>query len=508
MDRVIGIDLGTTNSVVAVVEGGRPKVIPNREGNLVTPSVVAFSRTGELLVGQTAKRQATTNPERTIFSIKRFMGRRFDEVENLAVAMPFPVVPTEEGEAAVQIGTRLLTPPEISAIILDRLRQSAEDYLGGSVTDAVITVPAYFNDRQRQATREAGELAGLNIRRIINEPTAAALAYSLDNHRSETIAVFDFGGGTFDISILQIGDGVVEVKATNGDTWLGGDNIDDRLLGCLIEEFAKTHGIELYEDAMAVQRLKEAAEAAKKELSTLQETDVNVPFLCSDASGPKHLESHLTRPRFESLIDDILQRLVDPCRQAMADAGLSVAQLGEVLLVGGSTRVPRVQQMVRQMFQREPRKNLNPDEVVAMGAAVQGALLSGDLKGVLLLDVTPLSLGIETQGGVFAPLIDRNTTIPARATRTFSTVTDNQEAVEIRVYQGESHFCRDNQRLGVFELSGIQPAPRAVPQIEVTFDIDENGILKVSATDRVTQAEKHATIVTRRHDFRPQTQAV
>ncbi len=503
MSKVIGIDLGTTNSVVAVVEGGRPKVIPNRAGGMVTPSVVAFSRNGELLVGQSAKRQAITNPERTISSIKRFMGRSYEEIERLADAMPYPVVELEDGGVGVEVGSKMLTPPEISAIILDELRKAAEDHTGGPVKEAVVTVPAYFNDRQRQATREAGELAGLEVLRVINEPTAAALAYSIDNRDAATIAVFDFGGGTFDISVLRLGDGVVEVKATSGDTWLGGDNLDDSLLELFLAEFEENQGVDLRDNGMALQRLKEAAETAKHELSSLQETNVSIPFLANDESGPKHLEMRLSRNHFENVIDDYIQRLVSPCKRAMSDAGLKTADFKEVLLVGGSTRIPRVQQMVKHLFGREGRRNINPDEVVALGAAVQGALLTGDMKGVLLLDVNPLSLGIETSGGVFAKLIDRNTTIPARQSRTFSTVIDNQPSVEIRVYQGENHFCRENQLLGIFELTGIQPAPRAVPQIEVVFEIDASGMLKVTAQDRVTQAQKQSDIVTRRTSFQP-----
>jgi len=505
--KVIGIDLGTTNSVVSVLEGGRPKVLPNREGSMVTPSVVAFTRNGEVLVGQSAKRQATTNPERTIFSIKRLMGRSFEEVEDLVPTVPFQIVRAPDGDAAIQIDDRMLRPAEISALILGKLKESAEDYLGSEVKDAVITVPAYFNDPQRQATRQAGELAGLKVLRIINEPTAAALAYSIDQRQDELIAVFDFGGGTFDISVLHIGDGVVEVKATNGDTRLGGDNLDDRMMNMLVMEFAREHLIDLRSDPMAVQRLKEAVETAKKELSTLQESDLNIPFLATVEGQPKHLELKISRRRFEGLVEDVLQRLLPPCLQALEDASINTSMLKDILLVGGSTRIPRVQELVRRTFAREPRKNLNPDEVVAMGAAVQGALLSGDLKGVQLLDVTPLSLGIETHGGIFARLIERNTTIPARLSRTFSTVTDNQIAVEIKVFQGESHLVRENQMLGVFELTGIQPAPKAVPQIEVTFDIDANGILMVTAADKATQAQKQAKIVTRRVDGRVQTLA-
>jgi molecular chaperone DnaK len=494
MSKIIGIDLGTTNSVVAVMEGGQPAVIPNQEGGRTTPSVVAFTKNGERLAGQVAKRQAVTNPENTIYSIKRFMGRRFNEVSEEMKLVPYNVATGENGDARVDISGKKYSPPEISAMILGKLKEAAEAYLGEKVTKAVITVPAYFNDAQRQATKDAGQIAGLEVMRIINEPTAAALAYGLDKKKDETIAVYDFGGGTFDISILEVGDGVVEVKSTNGDTHLGGDNIDQRIIDWLIQEFKKDQGVDVSRDQMALQRLKEAAEKAKIELSTLLETEINLPFLTADASGPKHLTIKLTRARFEQMVDDILQRSVGPCKQALADAGVTPQQIDEVVLVGGSTRIPKVQQMVRDLFGKEPNKSVNPDEVVAIGAAVQGGVLGGEVKDVLLLDVTPLSLGIETLGGVFTKLIERNTTIPTRKSETFSTAADNQTSVEIKVFQGERSMARDNRLLGVFQLVGIPPAPRGIPQVEVTFDIDANGILNVVAKDRATNNEQKITI--------------
>ena len=494
MSKIIGIDLGTTNSVVAVMEGGQPAVIPNQEGGRTTPSVVAFTKSGERLAGQVAKRQAVTNAENTIYSIKRFMGRRLNEVNEEMKLVPYKVVAGDQGDARVEIQGKKYSPPEISAMILGKLKEAAEAYLGEKVTKAVITVPAYFNDAQRQATKDAGQIAGLEVMRIINEPTAAALAYGLDKKSDETIAVYDFGGGTFDISILEVGDGVVEVKSTNGDTHLGGDNIDQRIIDWLIQEFKKDQGVDVSKDQMALQRLKEAAEKAKIELSTLLETEVNLPFLTADASGPKHLNVKLTRARFEQMIDDILQRSIGPCKQALQDAGLTPQNIDEVVLVGGSTRIPKVQQMVRDLFGKDPNKSVNPDEVVAVGAAVQGGVLGGEVKDVLLLDVTPLSLGIETLGGVFTKLIDRNTTIPTRKSETFSTAADNQTSVEIKVYQGERAMARDNRLLGVFQLVGIPPAPRGIPQVEVTFDIDANGILNVVAKDRATNNEQKITI--------------
>jgi molecular chaperone DnaK len=495
MSKIIGIDLGTTNSVVAVMEGGAPVVIPNQEGGRTTPSVVGFAKSGEKLVGQVAKRQAVTNPENTVYSIKRFMGRRFDEVSEESKLVPYSVSRSDGGsDARVDISGKKYSPPEISAMVLGKLKEAAEAYLGEKVTKAVITVPAYFNDAQRQATKDAGKIAGLEVMRIINEPTAAALAYGLDRKKNETIAVYDFGGGTFDISILEVGDGVVEVKSTNGDTHLGGDNIDQRIINWLIEEFKKEQGIDVSKDQMALQRLKEAAEKAKIELSTLLETEVNLPFLTADATGPKHLVQKLTRARFEQMVADILDRSVEPCKKAMADAGLQPSGIDEVVLVGGSTRIPKVQEIVRNLFGKEPNRSVNPDEVVAVGAAVQGGVLGGEVKDVLLLDVTPLSLGIETLGGVFTKLIERNTTIPTRKSEVFSTAADSQTSVEIKVYQGERAMARDNRMLGVFQLIGIPPAPRGVPQVEVTFDIDANGILNVTAKDKATNNEQKITI--------------
>ncbi len=494
MSKIIGIDLGTTNSVVAVMEGGQPVVIPNQEGGRTTPSVVAFTKGGERLVGQVAKRQSVTNPENTIYSIKRFMGRRMNEVTEEMSMVPFKVVRGEGETARVEANGKIYSPPEISAMTLTKLKEAAESYLGEKVSAAVITVPAYFNDSQRQATKDAGQIAGLEVKRIINEPTAAALAYGLDKKKDETIAVYDFGGGTFDISILEVGEGVVEVKSTNGDTHLGGDNIDQRLIDWIIDEFKKEQGINLSKDQMALQRLKEAAEKAKIELSTLLETEINLPFITADASGPKHLVMKLTRARFEQMIDDLIQRTIEPCKQALSDAGMSPSNIDEVVLVGGSTRIPKVQKAVTSLFGKEPNKSVNPDEVVAIGAAVQGGVLGGEVKDVLLLDVTPLSLGIETLGGVFTKLIDRNTTIPTRKSEVFSTASDNQTSVEVKVYQGERAMASDNRLLGVFQLVGIPPAPRGVPQVEVTFDIDANGILNVSAKDRATNNEQKITI--------------
>jgi len=493
-NKVIGIDLGTTNSVVAVMENGQPAVIVNQEGSRITPSVVAISKDGERLVGQVAKRQAVTNPENTIFSIKRFMGRKFDEVKTESSRVPYKMVRAENGDAWVEARIKKYSPPEISAMVLQKLKAAAEDYLGEKVTDAVVTVPAYFNDAQRQATKDAGKIAGLNVLRIINEPTAAALAYGLDKQKDETIAVYDFGGGTFDISVLEVGEGVVEVKATNGDTHLGGDDLDDRIIEWLAAEFKKTDGIDLAKDRMALQRLKEGAEKAKIELSTAMETEINLPFVTADASGPKHLQIKLTRAKLEALVDDLLQRTMAPVKQALADAGVDPKKIDEVVLVGGSTRMPKVQQMVREFFGKEPHKGVNPDEVVAIGAAAQGGVLTGDVKDLLLLDVTPLSLGIETLGGVTTNLIPRNTTIPTRKSETFSTATDNQTSVEVHVLQGERPLARDNRTLGRFHLTGLPAAPRGVPQIEVAFDIDANGIVSVSAKDIATGQEQKITI--------------
>jgi molecular chaperone DnaK len=494
MSKIIGIDLGTTNSVVAVMEGGEPVVITNPEGSRITPSVVGFTKSGERLVGQVAKRQAVTNPENTVFSIKRFMGRRYDEVSEEMKMVPYSVVRASNGDVRVKAGGKEYSPPEISAMILQKLKQAAEEYLGQPVTKAVITVPAYFNDAQRQATKDAGQIAGLEVARIVNEPTAAALAYGLDKKKDETIAVYDFGGGTFDISILEVGEGVVEVKATNGDTHLGGDNLDQRVIEWIIAEFKKDEGIDLGKDRMALQRLKEAAEKAKMELSTVMETEINLPFITADATGPKHMVKKLTRARFEQLVDDLLQRTIGPTKQALADAGVDAGKIDEVVLVGGSTRIPRVQQIVKDLFGKEPHKGVNPDEVVAIGAAVQAGVLAGEVKDLLLLDVTPLSLGIETLGGVMTTLIQRNTTIPSKKSETFSTAADNQTSVEVHVLQGERPMARDNRTLGKFHLTGLPSAPRGVPQIEVTFDIDANGIVNVTATDKATGKEQKITI--------------
>jgi len=494
MGKIIGIDLGTTNSCVAVMEGGEPVVIPNSEGGRTTPSVVAFTKDGERLVGQIAKRQAVTNPKNTIYSIKRFMGRRYDEVKREIEEVPYEVVRGKNDVARVKIGDKEYSPQEISAMILQKMKQTAEDYLGHKVTEAVITVPAYFNDSQRQATKEAGEIAGLNVRRIINEPTAASLAYGLDKKKDEKIAVFDLGGGTFDISILEIGDGVFEVKSTNGDTHLGGDDFDQRIIDWMVDEFLKQEGVDLSKDPMALQRLKEAAEKAKCELSTVTQTDINLPFITATNTGPKHLSMTLTRAKFEQLCDDLFQKLRGPCEIALKDAGLTERDIDEVVLVGGATRMPRVQEIVREIFKKEPHKGVNPDEVVAIGAAIQGGVLAGDVTDVLLLDVTPLSLGIETLGGVFTKLIEKNTTIPTRKSEIFSTASDNQPSVEIHVLQGEREMAADNRTLGRFHLDGIPPAPRGVPQIEVTFDIDANGILNVSAKDKATGREQSIRI--------------
>src|SRR5215510_3665225 len=494
MTKVIGIDLGTTNSVVAVVEGGDPTVIANQEGSRLTPSVVAFTKEGETLVGQVAKRQAITNPENTIFSIKRFMGRRYDEVLQETKLVPYKVIKTQNGAVSIEVRGKQYAPPEISALVLRKLKEAAEAYLGEKVTQAVITVPAYFNDSQRQATKDAGTIAGLEVLRIVNEPTAAALAYGLDKKKDETVAVYDLGGGTFDISILEIGEGVVEVKATNGDTHLGGDDFDQRIIDWIADEFKRENGIDLRKDRMALQRLKEGAEKAKMELSSTVQTEINLPFITADASGPKHLVLTLTRAKLEALLADLVERTLGPCRQAMQDAGVTPKDINEVILVGGQTRMPKVQEVVKQLFGREPHKGVNPDEVVAVGAAVQGAVLTGEVKDLLLLDVTPLSLGIETLGGVMTPLITRNTTIPTKKSEIFTTAADSQTSVEVHVMQGERPMARDNRTLGKFHLVGIPPAQRGLPQIEVTFDIDANGILNVSAKDNGTGKEQKITI--------------
>jgi molecular chaperone DnaK len=495
MAKIIGIDLGTTNSCVAVMEGGEPKVIPNEEGGRTTPSVVGFTKTGERLVGQVAKRQAITNPENTVYSIKRFMGRRFDEVSEELKMVPYKVVRQGDHVAVLAQGKEF-TPPEISGMILGKLKKAAEDYLGEKVTEAVITVPAYFNDAQRQATKDAGKIAGLEVKRIINEPTAAALAYGLDKQKDETIAVYDFGGGTFDISVLEVGEGVIEVKATNGDTHLGGDNIDQRLVDWLIDEFKKDEGLDLRGkgNEMALQRLRDAAERAKIELSTTMETEINLPFITADASGPKHLVKKLTRAKLEGMVEDIIQRSVGPCKQCMKDAGVDTSKINEVVLVGGQTRMPRIQQLVKELFGKEGHKGVNPDEVVAIGAAIQGGVLGGEVKDLLLLDVTPLTLAIETLGGVATPMIPRNTTIPTKKTETFSTAADNQTSVEVHVLQGERPLAAQNRTLGKFHLTGLPPAPRGLPQIEVTFDIDANGILNVTAKDNATGKDQKITI--------------
>ena len=494
MAKVIGIDLGTTNSVVSVMDGGTPTVIPNQEGSLLTPSVVAFTKDGEILVGQVAKRQAVTNPENTVFSIKRFMGRRYDEVQQEIKLVPYKVVKAPNGDVRIDIRGKEYSPPEISAMILRKLKEAADAYLGGHVTQAVITVPAYFNDSQRQATKDAGQIAGLEVQRIINEPTAAALAYGLDKKSDEEIAVYDLGGGTFDISVLELGQGVFEVKATNGDTHLGGDDFDQRVIDWIADEFKREQTVDLRRDRMALQRLKEAAERAKIELSSTRETEINLPFITADQTGPKHLVMTLTRAKLEALVADLVERTVEPCKQAMKDAGEAASDIDEVVLVGGQTRMPKVQDLVRELFGQDAHKGVNPDEVVAVGAAIQGGVLGGDVKDVVLLDVAPLSLGVETLGSALTVLIPRNTTIPTRKSEIFSTAADNQTAVDIHVLQGERPLARDNRTLGRFRLEGIPPAPRGIPQIEVTFDIDVNGILNVSAQDKASGREQKITI--------------
>ena len=494
MGKIIGIDLGTTNSCVAVLEGGEPTIINSSEGGRTTPSIVGFAKDGERLVGQAAKRQAVTNPENTVFSIKRFMGRMFDEVKNEIKEVPYKVNKNKNGSVEVEAGNKSYTPPEIGAMVLQKLKQTAEEHLGTTVTDAVITVPAYFNDSQRQATKDAGKIAGLNVKRIINEPTAASLAYGLDKKKDETIAVFDLGGGTFDISVLELGDGVFEVKSTNGDTHLGGDDFDQKVMDWIAAEFKSSDGIDLKKDAMALQRLREASESAKKELSTSKQTEINLPFITADSSGPKHLNLTLTRAKFEELVADLVERTVAPCVKAIKDAGLSHSEIDEVVLVGGSTRIPKIQEKVKEIFKKDPNHSVNPDEVVALGAAIQGGVLAGDVDDILLLDVTPLSLGIETLGSVSTKLIERNTTIPTKKSQVFSTAADNQTTVEIHVLQGEREMAVDNKTIGRFHLDGIPPAPRGVPQVEVTFDIDANGILNVGAKDKATGKEQSIRI--------------